>query len=130
MIIIRAEIVLPSSFRLALADYAMAMFHEGLMNKKYECYLKPHTKLPMIYIEDCLSALFQFLNTPEELLRRRVYNITAMSFTPEELFNELLKYIPDLEITYKPDSRQLIGTHFTYHVSRAKPGGKGKVRLK
>lgn len=65
----------------------------------------------MIYIEDCLSALFQFLNTPEELLRRRVYNVTAMSFTPEELFNELLKYIPDLKITYKPDKRQHIGTY-------------------
>lgn len=65
----------------------------------------------MIYIEDCLSALFQFLNTPNESLRRRVYNVTAMSFTPEELFNELFKYVPDLKITYKPDKRQLIGTY-------------------
>jgi len=91
----------------------VAAFYEGLLNKKYECYLKPQTRLPMIYIEDCVSALLQFLNTPERLLRRRVYNVTAMSFTPEELFNELLKYIPDLEITYKPDMRQHIGTHFT-----------------
>ncbi|KAG5311821.1 TDH protein, partial [Acromyrmex insinuator] len=89
-------------------DYAVAVFHEGLLNKRYECYLEPHTRLPMIYIEDCLSALFQFLNTPEKLLRRRVYNVTAMSFTPEELFNELFKHIPDLKITYKPDKRQLI----------------------
>ncbi|XP_071638837.1 L-threonine 3-dehydrogenase, mitochondrial [Temnothorax longispinosus] len=89
-------------------DYAVAVFHEGLLNKKYECYLEPTTRLPMIYIEDCLSALFQFLNTPNELLRRRVYNVTAMSFTPEELFSELLKYIPDLKITYKPDKRQHI----------------------
>ncbi|XP_020283163.1 L-threonine 3-dehydrogenase, mitochondrial [Pseudomyrmex gracilis] len=89
-------------------DYAVAVFHEGLLNKKYECYLEPHTRLPMIYIEDCLSALFQFLNTPNELLRRRVYNVTAVSFTPEELFNEILKYIPDLQVTYKPDKRQHI----------------------
>jgi len=99
-------------FSSSLADYAVAAFYEGLLNKKYECYLKPHTRLPMIYIEDCVSALLQFLNTPEKLLRRRVYNVTAMSFTPEELFNELLKHIPDLKITYKPDMRQHIGTHF------------------
>lgn len=73
--------------------------------------MEPHTRLPMIYIEDCLSALFQFLNTPDELLRRRVYNVTAMSFTPEELFNELFKYVPDLKITYKPDKRQHIGKY-------------------
>ncbi|XP_066588229.1 L-threonine 3-dehydrogenase, mitochondrial [Prorops nasuta] len=89
-------------------DYAVAVFHEGLVNKKYECYLEPTTRLPMMYIEDCLSSLFQFLNTPNELLRRRVYNVTAMSFTPDELFAELSKHVPDLQISYKPDARQYI----------------------
>lgn len=85
------------------------------MNKKYECYLEPYTRLPMMYIDDCLNALFQFLNTPSEMLKRRIYNVTAMSFTPEELFTELQKHIPDLEITYKPDTRQLIGkVYFCY----------------
>lgn len=87
----------------------MAVFHEGLVNKRYECYLEPQTRLPMMYIEDCLNALFQFLNTPSDELRRRVYNVTAMSFTPEELFSELHKHYPDIKITYKPDARQLIG---------------------
>nr|XP_033199724.1 L-threonine 3-dehydrogenase, mitochondrial isoform X2 [Bombus vancouverensis nearcticus] len=91
-----------------LLDYAVAVFHEGLFAKKYECYLEPYTRLPMIYIEDCLSALFQFLNAPKEQLQRRVYNVTAMSFTPEELFNELKKHVPDLQISYKPDARQYI----------------------
>ncbi|XP_076624733.1 L-threonine dehydrogenase [Colletes latitarsis] len=89
-------------------DYAVAVFHEGLLNKTYECYLEPYTKLPMMYIEDCLSALFKFLNTPNEQLQRRVYNVTAMSFTPEELFCELKKHVPELKITYKPDGRQYI----------------------
>ncbi|XP_029669422.1 L-threonine 3-dehydrogenase, mitochondrial isoform X3 [Formica exsecta] len=102
----------PLAVRVNIEDYAVAVFHEGLLNRRYECYLEPHTMLPMIYIEDCLSALFQFLNTPDKLLRRRVYNVTAMSFTPEELFKELLKYIPDLKITYKPDKRQYIAENW------------------
>lgn len=89
-----------------------------MRNGKYECYLEPHTKMPMMYIEDCLNALFQFLNVPNERLRRRVYNVTAMSFTPEELFVEIKKYIPDLQITYKPDSRQLIGEFRLHSRSR------------
>jgi len=31
-----------------------------------------------------------------------------MSFTPEDLFNEIRKYVPNLKITYKIDSRQNI----------------------
>lgn len=45
---------------------------------------------------------------PQERLKRRVYNVTAMSFTPEELADKLSKYIPELRVSYKPDSRQLI----------------------
>lgn len=46
---------------------------------------------------------------PNEKLRRRVYNVTAMSFTPEELVAELSKHVSDIHVTYAPDSRQYIG---------------------
>lgn len=49
------------------------------------------------------------MTAPNECLKRRVYNVTAMSFTPEELAEKLYKYVPELRITYKPDSRQNIG---------------------
>lgn len=45
---------------------------------------------------------------PAESLKRRVYNVTAMSFTPEDLVEKLRKYVPELHVTYNPDSRQLI----------------------
>ena len=54
-------------------------------------------------------SLFEFMTAPNESLRRRVYNVTAMSFTPEELVDKLAKYVPELRVTYKPDSRQHIG---------------------
>jgi len=34
--------------------------------------------------------------------------VTAMSFTPEEIANEIKKHIPEFEIEYKPDYRQEI----------------------
>lgn len=89
-------------------DYAVAVFFEGLKTGKYQCYLKPDTRLPMMYIEDCLRSLLEFMTAPEEKLQRRVYNVTAMSFTPEELVEKLAKYIPELHVSYRPDSRQLI----------------------
>ena len=46
---------------------------------------------------------------PAEKLKQRTYNVTAMSFTPEELFHEIKKHVPHLKISYKDDSRQAIG---------------------
>ncbi|XP_036216789.1 L-threonine 3-dehydrogenase, mitochondrial [Bactrocera oleae] len=89
-------------------DYAVAIFHEALRSGKYTCYLRPDTRLPMMYIEDCLRALLEFMRAPSENLKRRVYNVTAMSFTPEELVEKLSSYVPNLHVTYKPDSRQEI----------------------
>ncbi|MBC7641848.1 MAG: NAD-dependent epimerase, partial [Flavobacterium sp.] len=39
---------------------------------------------------------------------RSSYNLAAMSFTPTEIAAEIKKYIPELEVTYKPDFRQKI----------------------
>lgn len=55
------------------------------------------------------SALLEFMTAPNDCLQRRVYNVTAMSFTPEELVDKIHKYVPELRVTYKPDSRQNIG---------------------
>ncbi len=72
--------------------------------------MKPDTRLPMIHIDDCLHSILQYMETPfEKLAKQRTYNVAAMSFTPEELFNEIKKHVPDLKITYKIDSRQQIG---------------------
>lgn len=115
-------------------DYAIAIFHEILKTGKYECYLKPDTRLPMMYIEDCLRSITEFLVAPSENLRHRVYNVTAMSFTPEELFQEIKKFEPNAEITYKPDGRQMIADSwpqvFDDNEARKDWGWKNKYGLK
>jgi threonine 3-dehydrogenase len=65
----------------------------------------------MMYIKDCLRALWEFMETPAVKLKRRVYNVTAMSFTPEELAAAIAKHVPEIKVTYRPDSRQAIGQY-------------------
>lgn len=89
-------------------DYAVQIFHDAVQYGRYECYLKPSTLLPMIYIDDCLRSLIEIMESPQENLRLRTYNVAAISFTPSELVAAIKKYIPHLEVAYKPDYRQSI----------------------
>merc|ERR1712071_527400 len=89
-------------------DYAVQIFHDALNTGKFQCYLKPDTRLPMMYITDALRSLCEFMALPEEKLKQRTYNVTAMSFTPEEIVQSVRRHVPDLQVSYAPDSRQQI----------------------
>ncbi|XP_015923758.2 L-threonine 3-dehydrogenase, mitochondrial isoform X2 [Parasteatoda tepidariorum] len=89
-------------------DYAVSIFHDAIRKGSFECYLNKNTKLPMMYIEDCLRSLIEIMEAPEEKLTLRTYNVAAISFTPEELVNALKKHMPHVEVTYAPDRRQKI----------------------
>ncbi|XP_062379389.1 L-threonine 3-dehydrogenase, mitochondrial-like [Sardina pilchardus] len=84
-------------------DYAVQIFHDAVKTGKFECNLRPDTRLPMMYITDCLRATLEMMEAPAEALSMRTYNINAMSFTPEELVHELRKLLPGLEVSYHID---------------------------
>ena len=96
-------------FKYFFLDYAVKVFHDALTSENFECYLRPDTRLPMMYIDDCLDSIIQFMHFPESKLNQRTYNINAMSFTPAELFDEIKKHVPNLKVIYNVDSRQKIG---------------------
>src|SRR5688572_19119672 len=90
-------------------DYAVDIFFKALTDKKYECFLKPDTYLPMMYMDDAVKATIDLMEAPAEKIRiRSSYNVTAMSFSPAEIAAEIKKHIPEFEITYNPDFRQAI----------------------
>lgn len=88
-------------------DYAVEIFLKALKEKKYECFLKPDTYLPMMYMDDAVKATIDLMEAPAEKIKiRSSYNVTAMSFCPSEIADEIKKHVADFEITYKPDFRQ------------------------
>ena len=90
-------------------DYAVDIFFKALTEKKFECFLKPDTYLPMMYMDDAVKATIDLMEAPAEKIKvRSSYNVTGMSFCPSEIAAEIKKYIPEFEITYKPDFRQAI----------------------
>ena len=85
-------------------DYAVHMFYSALQKKHYDCYLKPETMLDMMYMPDALHAALTLMQAEsEKLLHRNAYNVTALSFTPQQLAAEIKKHIPGFEVSYQID---------------------------
>lgn len=90
-------------------DYAVEMFYAAVKNKKYTCFVREDTKLPMMYMPDCIKATIDLMHADRSKLKHHCdFNVSAMSFTAGELANCIKKYIPDFQIEYKPDYRQEI----------------------
>lgn len=99
-------------------DYAVEIFHEAIKNKNYNCFLKEDTMLPMMYMEDAINATINLMEAPKENIKIRYsYNIGAFSFTPKEIYMEILKYIPDFDIEYNPDFRQAIADSWVKRIN-------------
>jgi len=90
-------------------DYAVDIFYSALKGEKYNCFLKDNTPLPMMYMEDALRATIDLMDAPAEKVKiRSSYNISGISFTPKEIYEEIKKTIPNFQIEYNPDFRQKI----------------------
>lgn len=90
-------------------EYAISIFYEALKNKKYTCFLKEDSVLPMMYMDDAIKATIGIMEAPKEKIKIRTsYNLAAMSFSPAEIALEIRKHIPGFECSYNPDFRQKI----------------------
>jgi nucleoside-diphosphate-sugar epimerase len=88
-------------------DYAVEIFHEAIEDKHYRCFLEKDTFLPMMYMPDAIRSTIELMEAPSHNIKTRTsYNISAMSFSPENISQEIKKHIPDFQIEYSPDYRQ------------------------
>lgn len=85
-------------------DYAVEIYYEALKNKKYTCYIDKDTKMDMMYMPDAIDAIIDLMEAdPSKLIHRNAFNITAMSFTPEEVGAEIKRHIPEFQLCYDVD---------------------------
>ncbi|MCP4319773.1 MAG: NAD-dependent epimerase/dehydratase family protein [Hyphomicrobiales bacterium] len=91
-------------------DYAVDIFHGAVRGARYTSYLKPDTRLPMMYMPDAVRAMCELMAAQgSRLVHRNAYNVAAMNFTPSELAAAIKMYVPDFVIDYKIDpARQAI----------------------
>lgn len=92
-------------------DYAIDIYHKALSQKSYDCFLAEDTKLPMMYMDDAIRATIELMHAdPSQLTVRSSYNLAAISFSPKDVADSIKSEIPDFEISYTPDFRQVIAS--------------------
>ena len=116
-------------------DYAVDIFYAAINTQHYDCFLRTDTQLDMMYMPDAINAAIKLMTADSKQLRHRnAFNITAMSFTPQQLAAEIQKHIPEFTISYCIDPvRQAIADSWPKHmndsVARAEWGWQAEYDL-
>ncbi len=85
-------------------DYAVEVFYEVAKHGRYTCEVPKDTYMDMLYMPDALNAATQVMEAdPYKLVHRNSFNVTSMSFTPEQLFTAIKKRVPSFTWDYNID---------------------------
>ena len=85
-------------------DYAVEIYYAAVKGEKFICPLPEDSFLDMMYMPDALNAAINLMEAdPSKLKHRNSFNVTAMSFSPKMIYNEIKKHIPDFKMEYEID---------------------------
>ncbi|ABS20884.1 L-threonine 3-dehydrogenase [Bacillus cytotoxicus] len=91
-------------------DYAVEIYYDAIKKGAYTSYIAEETYMDMMYMPDALQAIISLMEAdPSKLVHRNAFNITAMSFEPEQIAAAIRKHIPTFTMDYAVDpARQAI----------------------
>ncbi|MHC0035510.1 L-threonine 3-dehydrogenase [Pseudoneobacillus sp. C159] len=85
-------------------DYAVDIYYEAIKTGQYTSYIAKGTYMDMMYMPDALNAIVDLMEADSSKLKHRnSFNVTAMSFDPEEIAAEIKKHVPNFEMSYDVD---------------------------
>lgn len=85
-------------------DYAVHIYYDALKNKEYTSFIAEGTKMDMMYMPDAIKAVVDLMEAdPTKLVNRNAFNITAMSFAPEDMEVAIKKVIPEFTLKFEVD---------------------------
>jgi threonine 3-dehydrogenase len=95
----------PGVKTMAITQYNAWMVENAALGKLFECFVTEDTAIPVIYVKDAIRAAETLYEAPQAQIKTMCYNIAGVSpaQTAKELETAVRKFIPDADITYKPD---------------------------
>lgn len=82
-----------------LTSYPLDAIFSAVEGLPYECPIETNCKLPFIHVDDLVRGLLDLADAPSNMLYEpeKGYCIPGFSCSPEELFAEIRKTIPEFE---------------------------------
>ncbi len=85
-------------------DYAVDIYYNAVRGDKFVCPIAKGTYMDMMYMPDALNAAIMLMEAdPTRLVHHNGFNIAAMSFEPEMIYQEIKKHKPNFEMVYDVD---------------------------
>lgn len=85
-------------------DYAVEIYYSAVKGEPFVCPIQKGTFMDMMYMPDALKAMIDIMEAdPAKLIHRNSFNITAMSFDPEIIYQAIRRHYPEFQITYNVD---------------------------
>lgn len=85
-------------------DYAVEIYYAAVKGERFVCPVSRNVYMDMMYMPDALRATVELMEAdPAKLKHRNSFNIASMSFTPEIIYAEIRKRLPEFEMVYDVD---------------------------
>ncbi len=85
-------------------DYAVDIFYAAVRGERFVCPIAEGTRMDMMYMPDGLRAAISLMEAdPTRLRHRNGFNVTAMSFAPENIYAQIKRRVPTFEMEYRVD---------------------------
>ena len=92
------------------SDYGPEMVHAAAQGQNYECFVRPDSTIPFMAMADAAEALTKLAESPKRNLKSRVYNVAGFSISAKQIADEVKKFFPKFNITYKvnPERQRIV----------------------
>lgn len=85
-------------------DYAVHIYYDAVKKGSYTSFIAPGTSMDMMYMPDALDAVVRLMEAdPARLVHRNAFNVSAMSFEPEQIAASIRKVMPGFRMDYDVD---------------------------
>jgi len=102
-----ASVVGPGVRTPGVAQWNAWMIEYPALGKPFECFVTADTKVPVIYFKDAARSVDMLYQVAKERIKTINYNVAGVtpSRTAGELEQIVKRYIPEAQISYKPDPK-------------------------
>jgi threonine 3-dehydrogenase len=103
------QLIGPGVKTMGFGQYSAWLIEAAIKGEPFEVWVPEDTAIPLMYIKDAVRSLVMLSDAPGHKIKTRVYNLGQITPPPtaKDIVDEVKKYYPEAQISFKPDPRAL-----------------------